>query len=72
MFQNAQTMALRAAQEGAMLAQSGAEQERKQYLQEWIARNRLNTRSYKTNIDGKDVYVSPNGQIYDEQGNPVT
>jgi hypothetical protein len=72
MFQNAQTMALRAAQEGAMLAQSGAEQERKQYLQEWIAKNRLNTRSYKTNIDGKDVYVSPDGKIYDEQGNPVT
>jgi DNA-binding transcriptional MerR regulator len=72
MFQNAQTIALRAAQEGAMLAQSGAEQERKQYLQEWIAKNRLNTRSYKTNIDGKDVYVSPDGKIYDEQGNPVT
>jgi hypothetical protein len=72
MFQNAQTMALRAGQEGAMLAQSGAEQERKQYLQEWIAKNRLNTRSYKTNIDGRDVYVSPDGKIYDEQGNPIT
>jgi hypothetical protein len=72
MFQNAQTQALRAAQEGAMALQSGAEQERDQYLQEWLAKNRLNTRSYKTNIDGRDVYVSPNGKIYDEQGNAIT
>jgi hypothetical protein len=72
MFQNAQTQALRAAQEGAMALQSGAEQERDQYLQEWLAKNRLNTRSYKTNIDGRDVYVSPNGKIYDEQGNAFT
>jgi len=72
MFQNAQTQALRAAQEGAMALQSGAEQERDQYLQEWLAKNRLNTRSYKTNIDGRDVYVSPDGKIYDEQGNAFT
>jgi len=71
MFQNAQTMALRAAQEGAVLTQGAAEQERKQYLQEWIAKNRLNTRSYKTNINGKDVYISPDGKMYDEQGNPI-
>ena len=59
MFQNAQTMALRAAQEGAMLAQSGAEQERKQYLQEWIAKNRLKTRNMITGPDGEDYYYNP-------------
>jgi hypothetical protein len=59
MFQNAQTMALRAAQEGAMLAQSGAEQERKQYLQEWIAKNRLKTRNMVTGPDGEDYYYNP-------------
>jgi hypothetical protein len=59
MFQNAQTMALRAAQEGAVLTQGAAEQERKQYLQEWIAKNRLKTRNMVTGPDGEDYYYNP-------------
>jgi hypothetical protein len=59
MFQNAQSQAIKAAQEGAMALQSGAEQERKQYLQEWIAKNRLKTRNMITGPDGKDYYYNP-------------
>jgi hypothetical protein len=59
MFQNAQSQAIKAAQEGAMALQSGAEQERKQYLQEWIAKNRLKTRNMVTGPDGKDYYYNP-------------
>ena len=72
MFQNAQKQALRAAQEGTQNLQGAAQDERAQYLQEWIAQNRLNTRSYKTNINGQDVYINPDGKVYDINGNPIT
>ena len=69
MFQNAQTQALAGLQDTTSKLASTAQEERKQYLQEWIARNRLGTRSYKTNINGQDVYINPNGNMYDDKGN---
>jgi hypothetical protein len=44
---------------------SASMENRKQNLQEWIAKNRLNTRSYRTNINGQDVFVAQDGKMYD-------
>jgi hypothetical protein len=65
MFQNAQTQAIAGLQDSTSKLASSAMENRKQNLQEWIAQNRLGTRSYKTNINGQDVFVNANGQIYD-------
>jgi hypothetical protein len=65
MFQNAQTQAIAGLADSTSKLASTAQEERKQNLQEWIAQNRLDTRSYRTNINGQDVFVSGNGQIYD-------
>jgi hypothetical protein len=71
-YQNAMTYVFKGAQGATDKLASAATEERQRYLQEWIARNRMNTRSYKTSIGGKDVYVSPDGKMYDEQGNPLS
>ena len=65
MFQNAQTQAIAGLQDSTSKLASSAMENRKQNLQEWIARNKLGTRSYKTNINGQDVFVNADGQIYD-------
>lgn len=66
MFQNAQTQALAGLGDtfGDKLPSIAAE-ERKQYLQEWIARNRLNTRNYSTADSGNDVFYGSEGEVYD-------
>jgi hypothetical protein len=69
MFQNAQTQGIAGLQDTTGKLANTAQEERKQYLQEWIAKNRLGTRSYKTNINGQDVYVNSLGQVYDDKGN---
>lgn len=72
MFQNAQTQALAGLQDtfGSKLP-GAAQEERKQYLQEWIARNRLKTRNYSTANSGQDVYHGTDGHLYDSEGNMV-
>jgi hypothetical protein len=65
MFQNAQTQGVRAIGDIADKVSNYALSNRKQNLQEWIAQNRLGTRSYKTNINGQDVYISADNKVYD-------
>jgi hypothetical protein len=65
MFQNAQTQGIAGLQDMTSKLASTSMENRKQNLQEWIAKNRLGTRSYKTNINGQDVFVNAEGQIYD-------
>jgi hypothetical protein len=73
MFQNAQTQALAGLGDtfGDKLPNM-AREERKQYLQEWIAKNRLKTRNYNTADSGQDLYSNnTDGYFYDSNGNRV-
>jgi hypothetical protein len=63
--ENRKTQMVAGIQDATSKLASTAQEERKQNLQEWIAQNRLGTRSYRTNINGQDVFVSADGQIYD-------
>jgi hypothetical protein len=73
MFQNAQTQALAGLQDTTSKLANTAQEERKQYLQEWIARNRLKTRNYKTTDSGEDAYSNnTDGYLYDSNGNRVS
>ena len=71
MFQNAQTQALAGLGDVTGKLANTAQQERKQYLQEWIARNRLKTRNYSTADSGQDVFRGTDGNLYDADGNIV-
>jgi hypothetical protein len=73
MFQNAQTQALAGLQDTTGKLASTAGEERKQYLQEWIARNRLKTRNYNIADSGQDLYSNnTDGYLYDSNGNRVS
>ena len=74
MFQNAQTQALAGLGDtfGDKLPNISKE-ERKQYLQEWIAKNRLKTRNYNIADSGQDLYSNnTDGYLYDSNGNRVS
>jgi hypothetical protein len=72
MFQNAQTQALAGLQDTTGKLAGAAGEERKQYLQEWIAKNRLKTRNYNTADSGQDLYSNnSDGYLYDSNGNIV-
>jgi hypothetical protein len=73
MFQNAQTQALAGLQDTTGKLAGAAGEERKQYLQEWIAKNRLKTRNYNTADSGQDLYSNnSDGYLYDSNGNRVS
>jgi hypothetical protein len=71
MYQNAMTYGFKGAQGAADKLANAATEERQRYLQEWIARNRMNTRSYKLGETGEELYIKPDGTIVDKNGNII-
>ena len=63
MFQNAQTQALEGFKDTTSKLASTASEERKQYLQEWIARNKLKTRDFLQGPDGSYYYEGLDGKL---------
>jgi len=63
MFQNAQTQALAGFQDTTGKLAGAAGEERKQYLQEWIAKNKLKTRDFVQGPDGSYYYEGPDGKL---------
>jgi hypothetical protein len=63
MFQNAQTQALEGFKDTTSKLAGTASEERKQYLQEWIAKNKLKTRDFLQGPDGSYYYEGPDGKL---------
>jgi hypothetical protein len=66
MFQNAQNVALKGTQEGVLGLQKALQDERAQKLQEFIAKYRMNTRSYGLDSKGRDIYLPPKDYLTEE------
>jgi hypothetical protein len=62
-FQNAQTQAIAGLQDTTGKLAGAAGEERKQYLQEWIAKNKLKTRDFIQGPDGSYYYEGPDGTL---------
>jgi hypothetical protein len=71
-FQNAQTQALLGAQDTTSKLAGVATDERKQYLQEWIAKNRLKTRNIVTGPTGQDYFYNPATKKYTDMNTGET
>ena len=63
MFKNAQTQAIAGLQDTTGKLAGAAGEERKQYLQEWIAKNKLKTRDFIQGPDGSYYYEAPDGTL---------